>query len=170
MAYDHEARACSHLVRLSRTLNTQQLQVILQLSIKPLITLKALPKYIEQIKTHQDTKGHPEDEKDKMMWTIMLDTTSHPIKKEKANSPTHLLAANFAFKIINKFGGGTKQRKMQEVYNVKVKQLATCIMGYKYLGGAEKKTENLSCQDKVSSLPQASKKLTLQTYTSLPGE
>ena len=140
VAYDHEARACSCFVRLSRTLNAQQLQVILQSSIKPLITLKALPKYIEQIVTHEETKGHPENEKDKMMWTIMLDETSHSIKKEKVNSPTHLLAATFAFKIINKFRGGTTQRKMQEVYDVKAKQLATCIMGHKYLGGAEKKT------------------------------
>ena len=140
VAYDHEAWACSCLVRLSRTLNAQQLQVILQLSVKPLITLKALPKYIEQIATHEETKGHPEDKKDKMMWTVMLHATSQSIKKEKANSPTHLLAATFTFKIINKFGGGTMQRKMQEVYDIKVKQLATCMTGRKYLGGAEKMT------------------------------
>ena len=47
VAYGHEARACSCLTRLSRTLNAQQLQVILQVTIKPLITLKALPKYAE---------------------------------------------------------------------------------------------------------------------------
>ena len=42
VAYDHEAKVCSCLKRLSRTLNAQQLQVIVQSSIKPLITLKAL--------------------------------------------------------------------------------------------------------------------------------
>ena len=87
VAYNHEARVCSCLTRLSRTLNAQQLQVVLQSSIKPLITLKALPKYIEQIVAHEETKGHPEDEKDKIIWTITPDTSSHSIKKEKANSP-----------------------------------------------------------------------------------
>ena len=33
------------------------------------------------------------------------------------------------------------QRKMQEVYDIKVKQLATCILGHKYLGRAEKKSQ-----------------------------
>ena len=140
VAYDHEARVCSCLTRLSRTLNAQQLQVILQSSIKPLITLKALPKCAEQIAAHEESKEHPKDKKSKMMQTITPDTSSHSIKKEKANSPTQLLAATFALKLINKFGGRTTQRKMKEVYNVKAKQLATCITGRKYLGGAEKKT------------------------------
>ena len=139
VAYDHEARACSCLARLSRTLNAQQLQVILQSSIKPLITLKALPKYAEQIVAHEESKRHPEDRKSKIMQTITPDTSSHPIRKEEANSPTPLLVATFAFKIINKFGGGTTQRKMQEVYNIKAKQLAMYITGHKYLGGVEKR-------------------------------
>ena len=141
VAYDHEARACSCLARLSRTLNAQQLHVILQSTIKPLITLKALPKYAEQIVAHEEPKRYPEDRKSKVMRTITPDASSHPIRKEEANSPTHLLAATFAFKIINKFGGGTTQRKMHEVYNVKAKQLATCITGRKYLGGTEKKAQ-----------------------------
>ena len=45
---------------------------------------------------------------------------------------------------------------MQEVYNVKAKQLATCIMGCKYLGGAERKTQKckLSGEDEQSSTSQ----------------
>ena len=65
VAYDHEARACSCLVRLSKTLNAWQLQVVLQASIRPLITLKALPKYMEQIAIQQETKGCPEDKTNK---------------------------------------------------------------------------------------------------------
>ena len=125
VAYDHEARACSCLVRLSKTLNAQQLQVMLQGSIRPLITLKALPKYMEQSVTQWETKSHHEDKTDKLMLTVMPDMTSHHIMKEKVNSPTHLLVATFAFKMINKFGGRTMQRKMQEIYEVKVKQLAS---------------------------------------------
>ena len=141
VAYDHEARACSCLTRLSRTLNAQQLHVVLQSTIKPLITLKTLPKYLEQMAAHEKPEGHTEDRKGQVMWMITPDASFHIIRKEEANSPTCLLAAAFAFKIINKFGGGTTQRKMQEIYNIKAKQLATCITGHKYLGGTEKKDQ-----------------------------
>ena len=139
MAYDHEARACSCLARLSRTLNAQQLHIVLQSTIKPLITLKTLPKYVEQVAAHEKPEGHTEDRKSEVIQMITPDASFHIIRKEEANSPTRLLAAVFAFKIINKFGGGTTQRKMQEIYNVKAKQLATCITGRKYLGGTKKK-------------------------------
>ena len=139
VAYNHEARACSCLVRLSKTLNAQQLQVMLQASIRPLITLKALPKYMEQIVTQHEMKSHHEDKTETLMLTVTPDAASHHIKKEKANSPTHLLVVTFTFKMINKFGGAMMQRKMQEIYEVKAKQLAICITGHKYLGGVEKR-------------------------------
>ena len=119
VAYDHKARACSCLTRLSKTLNAQQLQVTLQASIRLLITLKALPKYMEQIVTQQEMKSHHKDKTEKLMLMVTPDVASHHIKKEKVNSPTCLLAATFTFKMINKFGGGTKQRKIQEIYEVK---------------------------------------------------
>ena len=90
---------------------------------------------------HEESKRQPEDRKSKVIRTITPDTSSYPIRTEEANSPTHLLAATFAFKIINKFGGRNTQRKMQEVYNVKAKHLAMCITGHKYLGGTEKKAQ-----------------------------
>ena len=84
-------------------------------------------------------KGCHEDTTEKLMLTVTPDAASHHIKKEKVNSPTHLLAVTFTFKMINKLGGGTTQRKMQGIYEVKAKQLATCITGCKYLGGGQKK-------------------------------
>ena len=155
VAYDHEARACSCLVRLSKTLNAQQLQVMLQASIRPLITLKVLPKYMEQIVTQQETKSHHENKTEKFMLMVTPDMTSHHIKKEKANNPTCLLVATFAFKMINKFRGGTMQRIMQEIYEVKAKQLSTCITGHKYLRGVEKRAKNVRCWKKANNLPQA---------------
>ena len=89
--------------------------------------------------TRQEAKDHPDDEADRLIWTITPDVKSHYIRKEKVNSHTWLLAATFTFKIINKFGSRVTQRRMQELYEVKAKQLATCITGCKYLGGAEKR-------------------------------
>ena len=43
-----------------------------------------------------------------------------------------------ALKVLNKFGGRVTQRRMQEVYEVKAKQVAGCITGFKYLSRAER--------------------------------
>ena len=45
---------------------------------------------------------------------------------------------------------GTTQRKMQDRYSVKAKQLAACITGRKYLGGMDRK-RRLSGQDEGAS-------------------
>ena len=43
----------------------------------------------------------------------------------------------FAYKLLGKFSDGATQCDMQWKFNVKAKQLATCIMGHKYLGGSD---------------------------------
>ena len=61
------------------------------------------------------------------------------LRKEKTNSSTRLLVATYSFKILNNFGGGATQRQIQEEYQVKLKQLALCLTGKKYLGGSDRK-------------------------------
>ena len=78
----------------------------------------------------------PDGQAEQVRVMITLDPEASLLRREKINSPTWLLAATFTFKILNKFGGGMTQRKVQEVYQVKAKQLAACITGKKYLGGA----------------------------------
>ena len=62
---------------------------------------------------------------------MIPDASSDSIKKENQNSPTRLLAATLAFKLLKRFGQGTMQRNMQELYDIKPKQMALCIMGCK---------------------------------------
>ena len=70
---------------------------------------------------------------------MIPDVSSNIIKKEKHNSQTRLLAATLAFKLLWKFGQGTTQRNMQELFDVRPKQLALCITGCKYLGGTDRR-------------------------------
>ena len=70
---------------------------------------------------------------------MIPDPSSDIMKKEKQNSPTRLLAATLAFQLLKKFGQGTTQRNMHELYDVKPKQLALCITGRKYLGGTDRR-------------------------------
>ena len=65
--------------------------------------------------------------------------SSETLKKEKINSPFRLVAATLAFKILNKFTSGTTQKKIQERYDVKPKQLALYLTGRRYLGGSDRK-------------------------------
>ena len=69
---------------------------------------------------------------------MIPDASSDIIKKENHNSPTRLLAATLAFKLLRRFGKGTTQRNMQELFDVRPKQLALCITGHKYLGGTDR--------------------------------
>ena len=59
--------------------------------------------------------------------------------------------AAWSFRIINVYGKGTMQKKMQDSYGIKEKQLAACIKGRKYLGGTDRKRK-LSGQDDGSSM------------------
>ena len=69
---------------------------------------------------------------------MIPDTSLDIMKKENYNGPTRLLAATLAFKLLKRFGQGTTQRNMQELFNVRPKQFALCITGHKYLGGTDR--------------------------------
>ena len=69
---------------------------------------------------------------------MLPDTSSDIMNKENYNSPTRLLAATLAFKLLKRFGQGTTQRNMQELFNIRPKQLALCITGRKYLDGTDR--------------------------------
>ena len=92
---------------------------------------------------------------------IVPDPEASHLKKEKINSPTRLLAATYAFKTLNRFGNGTTQRRMQEQYQVRAKQLVACITGRKYLGGTDKKSiaKKHKAQDDEPSHPHLPSKL-----------
>ena len=81
----------------------------------------------------------PDDPEERVELLMMPNPAANTIKDEKINSPTRLLAATWAYKISNIFGKGTTQRKIQELYSIQAKQLAACITGRKYLGGADRK-------------------------------
>ena len=104
----------------------------------PLIQVNALEGLLDKIKTPKKL-DLPEEIATKVQITMTPDPTSKSLQGEKINSPTRLLVALVAYKILGRFGGGTTQREMQNKYSVKAKQLGACLMGPKYLGGTAKK-------------------------------
>ena len=98
-----------------------------------------MPKCAHEIMTRKEMKDLPDNKTDQIRITMTPDTKSQYLRNEKINSLMGLLAAIFTFKLLNKFGEGVTQRKMQETYEVQAKQLATCITGHNYMGGTDKK-------------------------------
>ena len=101
-------------------------------------------------------KGLLESEDDKVLATMTPAPSSEILKKEKINSPFRLVAATLAFKILNKFTSGTTQKKIQDRYDVKPKQLALYLTGRRYLGGSDRK-RRLSGQDEGASTSKKTK-------------
>ena len=143
------ASTCSALSRSSHSLQPKQLITVLKASIRPLIHIKPASFLLEPDvpSTSHDLPDDPEERIEKLM---VPDPESRLLRGEWINSPTRLLAAVWSFRVLNIYGKGTMQRKMQEWYSVRAKQLATCITSRKYLGGMDRK-RRLSGQDEGAS-------------------
>ena len=138
VAHEHTARACSMLARLSLSLTAPQLMATLKAATCPLIQVNTLEGLLDKIKTPKKL-DLPDEIATRVQITMTPDPTSKSLQGERNNSPTRLLAASVAYKILCRFGGGTTQREMQNKYSVKVKQLAACLTGCKYLGSTDRK-------------------------------
>ena len=124
--------------------------MLLKASVWPVVHINALPKFIEQASQEAKPTGIPEDCGERIRITMVPSAESQFIKKEKPNSPLHLLAVTLSFKILNFFGTGVTQRKIQEIFKVRAKQLALCIVGQKYMGGSERKRRSSRPEDEPS--------------------
>ena len=150
-AYDHIGRACGLIGALSRTQSLGQLFMILKASVRPIIQVNALPKFIEQVTQEVKPTSAPEDWTERIRSTMIPSVRSPYLKKEKPNSPSCLLAATLRFKILNSFGTGITQRRLQETYEVWAKQFALCITGHKYMGGTDRKRRSSRTEEEPST-------------------
>ena len=128
VAHDHTAHACSTLGTLSQSLDSNQLLLLLRASVRPMVQIKSLPGFLNE--PSMSHKMELPEKKMQRIETLMIpDQISIYITPEKPKSPTHLLAATLALKILNKFVDGITQCKIQKIYAIRPKQLATCISG-----------------------------------------
>ena len=111
--HDQLVTACRLLGRLLRTLNPDQLMIIIKASIRPLIQLNTLAR-LDTATTANKPSELPEEQTEHVKLMLAPDLGASLLKKEKVNSATRLLAATYAFKILTKFGNGMTQRQIQE--------------------------------------------------------
>ena len=126
VAHEHTARACSMLVCLSLSLTAPQLMATLKAVTHPLIQVNALEGLLDKVKMPKKL-DLPDEIGARVRITMTPDPTAKSLQMEKDNSPTRLLAATVAYKILCRFGNGTTQREMQAKYSIKAKQLAACL-------------------------------------------
>ena len=138
MAHEHTVRACNVLAHLSLSLTAPQMMATLKAATCPLIQVNALEGFLDKVKNPRKMEL-PDDMGARVKLTMTPNPKVECLQKEKDNSPTRLLAATLAYKILCKFANGTTQWEMQTRYVVKAKQLAACLMGRKYLGGSNRK-------------------------------
>ena len=124
--------------------------LVLKASIRPLIQLRTSAG-VDITATTSKPKELPEEQAERIEILITPDPDTPQLKREKVNSPTRLLVATYTFKIMNTFSDGTTQQGLQERYQVKAKQLATCITGKKYMGGMDRKRKTSRSDEGPSS-------------------
>ena len=155
------ASAYNALSCLSGTLKPRQLMTILEASTRPLIQIKATSAF-KLLDVPDKVSELPDNPEERVELLMMPNPMANTLKDERVNGPTRLLAAMWVYRISNIFGKGTTQWKIQELYSMQAKQLAACIMGKKYLGGADR-NRRLSGTDEGSS--SSKKPVTSSTST-----
>ena len=150
VAHKHLAKSCGLMGVLSWTLSSKQLILLMKASIHPLVQINTLAGLLDDLKRKR--RDLPENTEDRVKATMIPMLVAESIKNEKVNSPTKLLAATFAYKIMQKFTGGTTQCSMQDMYSVKAKYLALYISGHKYMGGMDR----LARKQKATGKPEPS--------------
>ena len=153
--HDQLATVSGLIGRLARKLKPNQLTLVLKSSIRPLIQLRSTAG-VDMEATTSKPMELPEKQAERIEMLITPDPNTPQFKKEKINSPMRLLAATYSFIIVNTFADRKTQRGLQEKYQVKAKQLATCITGRKYLGGTERKRKRSGSDEGATSLKKPS--------------
>ena len=136
---------------LSCSLSSRQLLLLLKASVRPLVQINTLTGFLDEPRAGVTGSRLLETRDDRVLTTMTPASSSETIKNERINSPTCLVAATLAFKILNKFADSTTQRKMSERYDIRPKQLALYLTGRRYLGGSDRKRQLSGQDDGVST-------------------
>ena len=151
VVHESMVRAIVTLGRLSQGLNGKQLLLVLKASVCPLVQINTLDKFWKDPASNLQKAELPDDIPQCVKLTMIPNPTVNIMKWENFNSPTRLLAATLAFKLLKKFGNGATQRNLQEMFHIHPKQLALCITGRKYLGGTDRLSRKCRASGKEPS-------------------
>ena len=141
MEVTHEFIACSCglLGMMSQSFTSRHLLLLMKASVHPLVQVNTMASFMEEPATSRGKVDLTESRPECVKLMMVLDPASKTITKEKINSPMHLLAATFMYKVLYKFADGVTQCKIQEMYFIRPKQLAAYMTSSKYMDGTDRK-------------------------------
>ena len=99
VAHENTARACSVLAHLALTLTPPQVMATLKAATHPIIQINTLERFQDKIKTPRRMEL-PDDKGARVKITMTPNPNAECMLKEKDNSPTHLLAATLAYRLL----------------------------------------------------------------------
>ena len=109
ITHEHLSWSCGLIGVLSHSLSSKQLLLLLKVSIRLLVEVNKLGGWFEEPIASKTGSNLPESTHDRVYATMIPLPSAESIRSEKANSPTWLLVATLAFKILHKFANGTTQ-------------------------------------------------------------
>ena len=140
VAHVHLARAAGTMSNLCKVLDPQQLMLIMNNAVCPLIQLNiSLGLFDLPAKPMQ--KELPDDIADRVHDMMILVLTEKTFIKEVHFNSTRLLVVMLAFYLDWSFGKTCMMKEVWEKFIIRLKPLSLCIMGRKYLGSLERKAQ-----------------------------
>ena len=103
VAHEHLAHATGMMSSLCKVMDPQQLMLIMQYSIHPLMQLNASPGLFDP-KIHKEKKELPDDRRDRVHETMIPNPDEKGFKNEFEYNVTRFLTATLAFYVNRMFG------------------------------------------------------------------
>ena len=157
VVHEHLARAASMMSSLCKVLNPQQLMLIMQNAVHPLIQLNVLPGLFDP-SLKKEHKKLPDDHTEWVHDMMIPNLKEKTFVKEMHYNSTCLLVVMLAFYVDRSFGKTCTMKEVREKFIIRMKQLSLCITWRKYLSGSERKAQ----------LKQRLPRKTLKMMTTMP--
>ena len=112
--------------------------IIMKYAVQPIIQIEGT------IGTEQKVTRRKKDIPDKITRRVNLTLLPNPmaesLKCKPKSSPTILLVGVIYYQVRKNFGGGCMQTLVVNNFDLKAKNVALCITGWKYLGSKDKQS------------------------------
>ena len=154
-AYYHVAQAAEQFTQIACECSTQQLMIIMKYAVRPIIQIQGTISAEQKVTRRK--KDLPDDITRRVNLTLLPNPMAKSLKQEPKSSPMRLLARVAYYQVRKNFGGGCTQMLVVNNFDLKLKNVALCITGQKYLGSKDKQasTKCMAAKD----TPQETKRM-----------
>ena len=155
-ATHHISIAMANLASLAKNTDPKMFRIILKASAQPLVQINLSDEILDPTRD-KPTKPQQEAHEERIKQDILPDTNNTRLKREPANSSTHLLTAAIYVKLRKYLFNEGTQTEAATRFNVKLKALGQILSSRYYLGGRDRSTPQKK-QGVEEQVPQKKRK------------